>query len=64
MEKTKKLKEGQEITVLIPFTYTVGQEGYYSGKPILTIQDAEDEVKAEIEAGTLTDNEIYFEHSY
>lgn len=64
MGKTKKLKEGQEITVLIPFTYTVGQEGYYGGKPILTIQDAEEEVKAEIQAGTLETDEIYFEHSY
>lgn len=62
--KNKKLKEGQEITVSIPFAYTIGQEGYYSGKKILTIKDAEDEVKAEIEANTLTDNEIYFEYSY
>jgi len=62
--KKIKLKEGQEITISIPFTYTIGQEGYYTGKKILTIQDAEDEVKAEIEANTLTDNEIYFEYSY
>jgi hypothetical protein len=62
--KKKKLKEGQEITVSIPFTYTVGQEGYYTSKKILTIQDAEDEVKAEIKAGVLVDNEVYFEHSY
>lgn len=58
------LKEGQEITVSIPFTYTVGQIGYYTGKPINSIEDAKEEVIAEIEANTLTDNEIYFEVSF
>lgn len=32
--------EEQVITVNIPFTYTVGQEGYYSGRVINTIEDA------------------------
>ena len=52
------------ITVNIPFTYTVGQEGYYTGNIINTIEDAEAEVLAEIEAGVLTSgDEIFFDSS-
>lgn len=54
------MKEEQVITVNIPFTYTVGQEGYYSGRVINTIEDAQAEVLAEIEAGVLEEGEIYF----
>jgi hypothetical protein len=50
----KKLENGQEVTINIPFTYTIGDEGYHSGKVLETIQDCKDEVLAEIEAGVLT----------
>jgi len=32
-------KEGQEVTINIPFTYTIGDEGYHSGKTLKTIRD-------------------------
>jgi len=47
----EKLKEGQEITINIPFTYTIGDEGYVTGKLLETIEDCKDEVIAEIDNG-------------
>ena len=55
------LKKGQEITINIPFTYTIGEEGFHSGKTLSTIQDCKDEVQAEIDAGVLSDNEVFME---
>lgn len=49
----QKLKKGQEVTVLIPFTYTIGDYGFYTDKKLLTVKDCKDEVLAEIEAGVL-----------
>ena len=60
MENTK-LKIGEEVTVNIPFTYTIGEEGFYTGKTLRTIQDCKDEVLAEIEAGVLDTNEVFME---
>ncbi len=51
MSDNKELKEGQEITINIPFTYTIGDEGFHSGKTLKTIQDCKDEVLSEIESG-------------
>lgn len=57
-----KLESGQQITINIPFTYTIGEEGYYSGKVLNTIEDCKNEVLAEIEADVLTSgDEIYLE---
>ena len=50
-----KLKKGQEVTINVPFTYTIGEEGYISGKVLNTIQDCKDEVTAEIIDGNLYD---------
>ena len=58
-----ELKEGQEITISIPFTYTIGEEGFNSGKVLKTIQDCKDEVLAEIENGVLDDGDVFMEVS-
>jgi hypothetical protein len=55
----KKLKIGQEVTINIPFAYTIGEMGFYSGKILETIEDCKNEVLAEIEAGVLNENEIF-----
>jgi len=51
MKENKELKECQEITINIPFTYTIGDRGFHSGKVLKTIQDCKDEVLLEIESG-------------
>ena len=59
--KTAKLEKGQQITINIPFTYTIGEDGYHSGKVLKTIEDCENEVRAEIEDGVLNDAEVMLE---
>ena len=56
-----KLKKGQEVTINIPFTYTIGDMGYHSGKVLETIEDCKNEVRAEIEAGVLNGYEVFLE---
>ena len=51
MEDNKQLKKGQEITINIPFTFTIGDVGVNSNKVLKTIQDCKDEVLLEIESG-------------
>lgn len=41
-------KEGTEVTVNVPFTYTIGEEGPFTGKLLETIQDCKDEAEAEL----------------
>ena len=55
------LEVGDEVTINIPFTYEIGDEGYHSGKELNTIQDCMDEVLAEIEAGVLNEDEVFLE---
>ena len=59
MLENKKLKDGQEVTINIPFTYTIGEEGFYSGKVLRTIQDCKDEVLSEIENGVLNEVDVF-----
>lgn len=54
----QKLEKGQEVTVLIPFTYTIGDEGYCSGKILETIEDCKNEVREEIKGGNLNGDEV------
>lgn len=61
MSDTKKLKNGQEVTINIPFTYEIGDEGFYTGKVLETIQDCKEEALAEIQAGVLTEDEVFME---
>ena len=53
-----KLIEGQEVTINVPFTYTIGEEGPYSGKKLETIEDCENEVREEIDAGVLNSTSV------
>ena len=46
-----ELKEGQEVTINIPFTYTIGEEGPVTGKILKTIEDCQNEVREEIDNG-------------
>lgn len=56
MSKTAKLQDGENVTVNIPFTYTIGEPGPITGKILRTIEDCENEVRAEVEAGMDTLN--------
>jgi hypothetical protein len=55
---TLKLVKGQEVTINVPFSYTIGDEGTFTGKILETIEDCKAEVRAEIEDGALSDAEI------
>lgn len=54
-----KLEKGQSITINVPFTYTIGEEGIHTGKVLETIEDCKAEVLAEIESGILNEGEVY-----
>lgn len=55
----KKLEKGQEITINVPFTYTIGEKGNFTEKELNSIEDCKAEVIAEIEAG-LNATELFF----
>ena len=59
MDEKIKRYEGQEITINIPFTYTIGEVGYHTGTTLETIEDCKNEVLAEIDADVLNTNEIF-----
>lgn len=46
-----KLEEGQEVTINVPFTYTIGEEGPITGKVLETIEDCKAEAEAELLEG-------------
>lgn len=48
MAEDKNLEEGTEVTINVPFTYTIGEEGPFTGKLLETIQDCKDEAEAEL----------------
>jgi uncharacterized membrane protein len=52
-----KLVKGQEVTINVPFTYTIGEEGAVTGNVLETIEDCKAEVLAEFERGF--DDEVY-----
>ena len=54
----KELKEGQEVTINVPFTYTIGEEGNFTHKVLLTVEDCENEVRAELNDGLDGDNAL------
>jgi len=43
-----KLEEGTEVTVNVPFTYTIGEEGPFTGNLLETIEDCKAEAEAEL----------------
>lgn len=53
------MKKGTEVTINIPFTYTIGEDGFHSGKVLNSVEDCKAEVLAEIEAGVLSENEVF-----
>ena len=57
----QELKDGQEVTINVPFTYTIGDEGFRTDKVLKTVQDCKDEALAEIEAGVLNESEVFME---
>jgi hypothetical protein len=50
-----KFEKGQEITINIPFTYTIGEEGFHSGKELNTLADCLNEIRAEIDEDALSE---------
>jgi hypothetical protein len=54
-----KLEEGTEVTINVPFTYTIGEEGFKTGKVLKTIEDCKAEAEAELLEGL--SGEIYME---
>jgi len=62
MKDKLKLKTGQEVTISIPFTYTIGEEGFSSNKILLTIEDCKNEVIEEIESGNFNPYDVYMEY--
>lgn len=57
----KKLKKGTNVTVTIPFSYTIGDVGYYTGKTLETVEDCENEARAEMENGVIADGNFSLE---
>jgi len=43
-----KLKEGEEVNLNVPFTYTIGDMGYHTGKILETVQDCKNELIEEL----------------
>lgn len=60
---SKKLEKGTSVTVNIPFSYEIGQEGYYSGIVLWTVEDCEEEVYAELQARGVVGESFEFEVS-
>ena len=56
-----KIKEGEEVTINIPFTYTIGEEGPTTGKILETIEDCMDEVRAELDEGFINGCDVLLE---
>lgn len=54
-------RKGDEVTIAIPFTYTLGEESYMSGKVLNTVEDCINEVYYELENGFPYGDEPYLE---
>ena len=63
MTNSAKLKEGQTVTVSIPFSYTIGEEGFYTNKILETIEDCLEEANLDLEANMESGSQFYFETS-
>ena len=53
-----KIKEGEFVTINIPFCYEIGEEGPITGKVLETIEDCMDEVRAELDAGNINGTHV------
>lgn len=56
-----KLKSGEEVTINIPFTYSIGDEGPITGMILETIEDCKNEVLAELENEALNCSDLFLE---
>jgi hypothetical protein len=52
---SKKIQKGLEVTINVPFTYTIGEEGFKTGKILETIEDCKAEAEAELLDGLTGD---------
>lgn len=43
-----KLPIGTVVTINVPFTYTIGEEGFKTGNKIETVEDCKAEAEAEL----------------
>lgn len=60
MSSTPTLKKGDQVSLNLPFLYTIGEEGPVTGNILLTVEDCIAEVRAEIEYG-LNSDEVFIE---
>jgi hypothetical protein len=49
----EELKDGTIVDISVPFCYTIGEEGPTTGKILRTIEDCENEVRAELDQGVV-----------
>lgn len=54
-------KEGDDVTIVIPFTYTLGEPSYTTGDILNTIEDCKSEVLRELDNGFPYGDEVYLE---
>ena len=47
------LVDGTIIDISVPFCYTIGEEGPTTGNILRTVEDCENEVRAEIDQGVI-----------
>jgi hypothetical protein len=50
---SKELKEGTIVDISVPFCYTIGEEGPTTGNILKTVEDCENEVRAELDQGVV-----------
>lgn len=53
MLENLNLEKGQEVTINVPFTYTIGEEGPISGEILETVAHCVAEAQAELERGII-----------
>lgn len=50
---SKNLKDGTIVDISVPFSYTIGEEGPTTGNILRTVEDCENEVRAELDQGVV-----------
>ena len=48
---SNQLELGTTVAINVPFVYDIGDEGNFTGKTLLTIEDCENEIREEINNG-------------
>ena len=47
------LQDGTIVDISVPFSYTIGEEGPTTGNILRTVEDCENEVRAELDQGVV-----------